>query len=79
VLDGKSPNQERVRKIKDWAVTTPKADPQLVADLIARIAADPDPRLRYMIGRDAFMRWWLYRLLPWKWYEKLVVKKIGLG
>ena len=79
VLAGKSPNQERVRKIKEWAVTTPKADPQQVADLIARIAADPDPRLRYMIGRDAFTRWWLYRLLPWRWYEKLVVKKVGLG
>ncbi len=78
MLSGQSPNQERGRKIKEWAITTSKADPQLVADLIARIAADPDPRLRYMIGRDAFARWWLYRLLPWKWYEKLVVKKIGL-
>jgi len=79
MLAGQSPNQERGRKIKEWAVTTPKADPQLVADLIARIAGDPDPRLRYMIGRDTFTRWWLYRLLPWKWYERLVVKKIGLA
>ena len=79
LTSGKSPNQERGRKLKEWAVTTPKADPQQVADLIARIADDPDPRLRYMIGRDAFMHWWLSKLLPWKWYEKLVLRKVGLG
>ena len=78
LVAGNSPNQERGRKLKEWAVTTPKADPQRVADLIARIADDPNPRLRYMIGRDAFLRWWLCNLLPWKWYEKLVLRKVGL-
>ncbi|MGB9106990.1 MAG: short-chain dehydrogenase, partial [Terriglobales bacterium] len=78
LVSGNSPNQERGRRLKEWAVTTPKADPQRVADLIARIADDPDPRLRYMIGRDAFLRWWLCNLLPWKWYEKLVLRKVGL-
>ena len=78
LLAGKSPNQERGRRLKEWAVTTPKADPQLVADLITRIAADPNPRLRYMIGRDARVRWWLRNLLPWSWYEKLVLRKVGL-
>ncbi len=78
VLSGKSPNQERGRRLKEWAVTTPKADPQRVADLIARIADDPNPRLHYFIGRDARARWWLRNLLPWKWYEKLVLRKVGL-
>jgi NAD(P)-dependent dehydrogenase (short-subunit alcohol dehydrogenase family) len=78
LLAGNSPNQERGRRLKEWAVTTPKADPQLVADLIARIAQDPNPRLRYMIGRDARVRWWLRMLLPWKIYEKLVLRKVGL-
>jgi NAD(P)-dependent dehydrogenase (short-subunit alcohol dehydrogenase family) len=78
LLAGKSPNQERGRKLKEWAVTTPKADPQRVADMIARIAQDPNPRLRYMIGRDARVRWWLRMLLPWSWYEKLVLRKVGL-
>ena len=31
-----------------------------------------------MIGRDARARWWLRNLLPWKWYEKLVLRKVGL-
>jgi NAD(P)-dependent dehydrogenase (short-subunit alcohol dehydrogenase family) len=78
LLAGQSPNQERGRRLKEWALTTSKADPQLVADLIARIAGDPNPRLRYMIGRDARLRWWLRNLLPWKWYEKLVLRKVGL-
>jgi NAD(P)-dependent dehydrogenase (short-subunit alcohol dehydrogenase family) len=78
LLGGKSAYQEMGRRVKEWAVTTPKADAQLVADLIASIAADPDPKLRYMIGRDAVMRWWLRNLLPWKWYEKLVLRKVGL-
>ena len=79
LLAGKSAYQEMGRRIKEWAVTTPKADAQRVADMIARIATDPDPKLRYMIGRDAVVRWWLYNLLPWKWYEKLVLKKVGLN
>jgi NAD(P)-dependent dehydrogenase (short-subunit alcohol dehydrogenase family) len=79
LLAGKSAYQEMGRRIKEWAVTTPKADPQVVADLIAGIAEDPNPRLRYMIGRDARVRWWLRNLLPWSWYEKLVLRKVGLG
>ncbi len=78
LVSGSSPNQERGRKLKEWAVTVPKADPQRVAALIANIARDPNPRLRYMIGRDARARWWLCNLLPWKWYEKLVLRKVGL-
>ena len=78
LLAGASPNQDRGRRLKEWAVTVPKADPQRVADLIARIATNPDPRLRFIIGRDALTRWWLCNLLPWKWYEKLVLRKVGL-
>jgi NAD(P)-dependent dehydrogenase (short-subunit alcohol dehydrogenase family) len=79
LVAGNSPNQERGRHLREWAVTIPKADPQRVADLIARIARDPNPRLRYMIGRDARARWWLRNLLPWKWYERLVLRKVGLN
>jgi hypothetical protein len=32
-----------------------------------------------MIGRDALTRWWLHNLLPWKWYERLVLRKVGLA
>jgi hypothetical protein len=50
----------------------PKRDPIAVARLIASIAQDPNPKLRYLVGRDAKMQLALKRILPWKWHEKLV-------
>jgi NAD(P)-dependent dehydrogenase (short-subunit alcohol dehydrogenase family) len=40
--------------------------------LIASIAQDPNPKLRYLVGRDAKIQLALKRILPWKWHEKLV-------
>jgi hypothetical protein len=50
----------------------PKADPSEVARVIANVAQDPNPKLRYLVGRDAKTQLVLKRLLPWKWHEKLV-------
>lgn len=46
--------------------------PQEVARHIVKIARTPRPKLRYFMGRGA-MPLRLIRLLPWKWYEKLVL------
>ncbi|MFW5433425.1 SDR family oxidoreductase [Paenibacillus apiarius] len=46
--------------------------PQEVARHIVKIARTPRPKLRYFMGRGAApLR--LIRLLPWKWYERLVL------
>ena len=45
---------------------------------IAAIAQDPSPRLRYLVGRDAKMQLALKRLLPWKWYEKVVANYLKI-
>lgn len=73
-LDGSSPNRERGHKMRDRIQALPKRDPIIVARAIARIAQDPNPRLRYVIGPDAHIQLWLKRVLPWKWHEKLVAK-----
>ena len=52
----------------------PKADARDVARLITRLAQDPNPKLRYLIGKDAVVRKWMKRLLPWRTYERLVEK-----
>ena len=78
ILKGVSPNQERGRKLKEWAVTTHKSDPAVVARLIGAIADNPNPRLRYIAGRDAVARMALRAVLPWSWYERLVVRTVGL-
>ncbi len=69
-----SPNHERSLRMRDRVGTIPKGDPIKVARVIAAVARDPNPRLRYLVGRDARMQLWLKRLLPWKWHEKVVAR-----
>jgi len=69
-----SPNHERSLRMRDRVGTIPKDDPIKVARVIAAVARDPDPRLRYLVGRDARTQLWLKRLLPWKWHEKVVAR-----
>ena len=49
-----------------------KADPIEVARLIAAIAQDPNPKLRYVVGRDAKIQLALKRILSWKWHEEVI-------
>jgi NAD(P)-dependent dehydrogenase (short-subunit alcohol dehydrogenase family) len=67
-----SPNIQRILRMRDRIQALPKRDPIEVARVIASIAQDPDPKLRYLVGRDARVQLALKRILPWTWYEKLV-------
>jgi hypothetical protein len=67
-----SPNIQRSLRMRDRVQALPKADPIAVARLITKIAQDPNPKLRYLVGRDAKVQLALKRILPWKWHEKLV-------
>jgi NAD(P)-dependent dehydrogenase (short-subunit alcohol dehydrogenase family) len=67
-----SPNIQRSLLMRDRVQALPKRDPIEVAHRIATIAQDPNPKLRYLVGRDAKMQLALKRILPWKWHEKLV-------
>jgi NAD(P)-dependent dehydrogenase (short-subunit alcohol dehydrogenase family) len=70
-----APNHARAARFAEWVQTrVPKRDAREVARLIARIAEDPNPRLRYLAGTDAYAQLWLKRLLPWRMYEKMVAK-----
>ena len=78
-IDPKSPNHERGGRYSEFVKTkVTKADPTIVSSLIGKIADDPNPRLRYVVGRDAKMQLWLKRLLPWKSYEKTVAKAVKI-
>ena len=79
-LSPKSPNRERARRFVEYVRNNvPKRDARKVARLIVRIARNPNPRLRYRIGPDAEMGYWVRRLLPWKIYEKLIERTYGIG
>jgi len=70
-----SPNKERSRRFRDRVIESAsrRSDPREVARLIARVARDPRPRLRYRIGMDAHAQYLLKRILPWKIYERMVI------
>ena len=67
-----SPNIQRSLRMRSTIEKLPKADPILVARTIVEIAQNPNPKLRYLVGRDAKIQLALKRILPWKWHEKVV-------
>lgn len=74
-----SPNKERARRYVEFVRNEiVKRDAKEVARLIGGIARDPEPRLRYLIGRDAVGQLLFRALAPWKLYEKVVARKMGI-
>ena len=76
MFEGTSPNADRARRFRDHVQSggIKKRDAGEVARLIARVAEDPNPKLRYVTGTDAHLQLWLKILAPWHWYEKVVAK-----
>ncbi len=70
-----SPNLERSLRFRDFVRNNvAKADAREVARLIVKVAQDPNPKLRYLIGKDAHAAYWMKRFLPWKRWERMVAK-----
>jgi NAD(P)-dependent dehydrogenase (short-subunit alcohol dehydrogenase family) len=80
-MDGSSPNAERARRFRDFVQSgsIKKRDPREVARLVARIAEDPNPKLRYLIGHDAYMQVILKALVPFSVYERLITKAVKIN
>ncbi|MCU1309010.1 MAG: short-chain dehydrogenase/reductase [Candidatus Angelobacter sp.] len=78
-LSEESANKDRARRFANVVKTKlKKGDTREVSRLITRIAQNPNPNLRYLIGKDAQVRYWSQRLLPWKVYEKILVKALQI-
>jgi len=77
-LDGTALNRDRGARMRDRVQAIKKRDPIAVAKLIAQVANDPNPRLRYLIGQDAHLQLWMKRFLPWKSYEKMMAKALKI-
>lgn len=79
-VDNSSINKERSLRFREVVQKkVQKADARIVSRLIVKIAQDPNPKLRYLVGRDAFIRKWVKRLIPWRTYEKLVEKATNIA
>ena len=73
-----SPNFQRSLRMREVIKKIPKADPIAVARLIAAIAQNPNPKMRYLVGRDAKIQLAMKRILPWKWHEKMIANFLKL-
>ncbi len=67
-----SPNFQRSLRMRESIKKIRKRDPIEVARAIVRIAQDPTPKLRYLVGADAKIQLTMKRLLPWKWHERII-------
>jgi NAD(P)-dependent dehydrogenase (short-subunit alcohol dehydrogenase family) len=56
-----------------------RANPQVVADVIARVLETLHPKLRYVVGKDAHMALMMRRILPAGIFERMLVKMSGVG
>lgn len=79
--DEGSPNKERSRRYVEGVKETQRdmADPAEVAHLIAHVAQDPNPRLRYRAGKDAKIGYLMRAVLPWNVWEGMVEKRTKIG
>jgi len=55
-----------------------RANPQVVADVIARVLETPRPKLRYVVGNDARMALRIRQILPAGIFETMLVKMSGI-
>jgi len=67
-----SPNFQRSLRMREVIQRIKRADPTVVARAIVAIAQNANPKLRYLVGRDAKIQLALKRLLPWRSYEKMI-------
>ncbi|WP_010529776.1 SDR family oxidoreductase [Lentibacillus jeotgali] len=52
-------------------------NPEEVARLIVKVAQEENPDLRYPIGKNVRTMTRLKKLLPWRWIERVILKKIS--
>jgi NAD(P)-dependent dehydrogenase (short-subunit alcohol dehydrogenase family) len=78
---GTSPNTERSRRYADGVKESVgnMPNPVEVARLIARVSQAPNPRLRYMAGRDAKIGYFMRAVMPWSIWEGMVEKRTKIG
>ena len=79
--DPSSPNRERNQRFVEFVQSraAKRRDPREVARLIARVASDSNPKLRYLIGPDARMQMLFRALLPWRRYERMIARMTRIG
>ncbi|MEH7464773.1 oxidoreductase [Bacillus thuringiensis] len=75
--ESESPYKEYMKKIEQHIHNGSESfgDPQDVAEKIVSIAQSQHPTLRYPVGKGVKLMILLKNVLPWKWWEFLVLKR----
>jgi NAD(P)-dependent dehydrogenase (short-subunit alcohol dehydrogenase family) len=70
-----SPYKDKLESVLGYSRSTlnKNANPQDVADAVARILSLRQPKLRYSMGRGVPLLLWSKALLPWNWLERLLL------
>jgi NAD(P)-dependent dehydrogenase (short-subunit alcohol dehydrogenase family) len=80
VLDPASPNTaQTARWRKQMEHQIKQGNPQVVADGIARILEQEHPKFHNVFGQSAKKIFALRTLLPWRLYERMILKSCGLA
>ena len=53
-------------------------DVQCCADLLVTILLAQRPKVRYALVRKSILNWWIPRLLPSRWIDRIIAKRLGL-
>jgi NAD(P)-dependent dehydrogenase (short-subunit alcohol dehydrogenase family) len=61
-----------IRKEVEQIATKTGMDPSVIADAIVRAVTADRPRTRYMLGRDAKLRWAIAKRVPDRWFDALI-------
>lgn len=74
-----SPYQQQLEAILAYTRQTADqaGDPQEVAAAIAMIARSKSPKLRYLMGRGTRISVWGKAILPWTWFERIVLRQLS--
>jgi NAD(P)-dependent dehydrogenase (short-subunit alcohol dehydrogenase family) len=75
-VDPNSPNKERSQRFTKFVKhgAEKRRDPRQVARQIVRVANDPNPKLRYVVGWDARVQLLFRSLAPWRVYERVLAR-----
>ena len=65
-----------IRKQVELIATKTGMEPSVVADAIVHAVTSPRPRTRYLLGRDARVRWAIAKRVPDRWFDALLARAL---
>ena len=65
-----------IRKQVELIATKTGMEPSVVADAIVHAVTSSRPRTRYLLGRDAKLRWAIAKRVPDRWFDALIARAL---